>query len=337
MGKKAVRHKSSKARKHASKKFNVFWKKGSITLYLLLGVIIVGAFFLAGGAPKFEPSPTDNTPAGEVVMETPDPQRNDLQLKELKFKGCTTTAAIDFLIDTSGSMDDNGKLTNLETALTNFGKNFNDSTVTGLRRFSAVPNGCGSPITQRLVDINFYSANKNQFTNAVTNLCASGGTNTRTAFAAELDDMRQIVQDPRFKDKNFNLIFLTDGIPEGHSFPLQGDCQHLVNSDFPVCTPYTASYPPACRCFDSSQDPTTNPHIAQEIQALKSLNGNNVHIYSLLVFDPNTDAPFKAKVDAMMTTIASTPQDYLQTTDPSKISELYGQIAQKICSSQSKP
>ncbi|MGE5041981.1 MAG: VWA domain-containing protein [Candidatus Levyibacteriota bacterium] len=335
MKRKTVRKRLHKTRKHHIRHLKVFFQKGSITLYLLLAVIIAGAFFLAGGIPSFNFSPTDNTPAGQPVLETPDPQRNDLQLKTLKFKGCTTTTAIDFLIDTSGSMGDNNKLTNLEQALTNFSKNFNDSTVTGLRRFSASPNYCNAPITERLVPIDFYSQNKTQFSSAVGNLCPSGGTNTRTAFAAELADMQQMVTDQRFKDKNFNLIFLTDGIPEDHSFPLQGDCQQFVNSDFPVCTPYTQpGSKPACRCFDSSQDPTANPQIAQQIQALKSLNGNNVHIYALLVFDPVIDAPFKAKVDNMMTAIASTPQDYLQTTDPTQISALYGQIAQKICSSQ---
>jgi len=325
--KKAKRKKSAKTQKHLSKKKNVFWKRGTITLYVLLTVIILGAFFLAGGVPKFDFSPTDGTPAGEVVLETPDPQRDSLQLKTLRFKNCASTAAVDFLVDTSGSMRDGGKMQNIRDALSSFASNFNDKSVTGIRRFSSDDyHYCAPhPITERLTQIDFYGSNKNSYASTINSFCADGATNTRSAFAAELDDLRNAVSDQKFKDYNFNLVFISDGIPEVYGSGHSGACTGAEPYQF------CALSKGACRCFVDDQDPTTNPQIAQQVQALKTINGKNVRVFSVLVFDPVSDGPFESKLTNMMQAIASTPSDFYKTSDPATIKNIYSQISNKIC------
>lgn len=328
--KKIKRKKTTKTHKHTSKRRNIFWKRGTIALYVLLTVIIVGAFFLAGGVPKFDFSPTDTTPAGEVVLETPDPQRDSLQLKTLRFKSCASTAAVDFLVDTSGSMRDGGKMQNIKDALTSFASNFNDKSVTGIRRFSSdYGYYCPyHPATERLTTIDFYGTSKNSFASSTNSLCADGSTNTRTAFAAELQDLTAAVTDQRFKDYNFNLVFISDGIPEENGSGHNGACTGAESYAF------CANSKGNCRCFVDDQDPTTNPQIAQQVQALKSINGKNIKVSSILVFDPVSDGPFEAKLTNMMKAIASTPSDFYKTSDPTTIKTIYSQISNKICTTQ---
>lgn len=310
---------------------------GGIAMYVLLAVIILGAFFMVGGAQKIFISPP--TDLGNVEVDpastTNNTSKDSLQLQTLKFKSCNGTAAVDLLIDTSGSMATAGKLQNLQGALGSFASNFNSSTVVGLRRFSSDENPRNPPCplhnaTSRLVPIDFYSSNKAPFISAVQNTCANGGTNTATAFAAELDDLKSKVTDPKFKDYTFNLIFLSDGIPESQASDITGAC--TGREPYPVCATDQAGN---CRCFDTAQDPTTNPQIAQQIRDLKSINGKNVNIYSILVFDPVTDGPFKDKVATMMKNIASSPPStyYYNTSDPAQIKNIYSQISEKICKS----
>lgn len=322
---------STRRKKSQSKKTKyLFWKKGQIALYLLLAVIILGAFVLVSGGPQFDLTPDGNQPAGDMVIETPDPLRDSLQLKTIRFQACGTRTAVDFLIDTSGSMSVNNKLTNLKDALNAFASNLEDKSVVGIRRFSASPNTCYPSVTSRLVPINFYSANKTVFSQQVSALCANGGTNTGTAFAAELTDLTAAVANPAFKDTPLNLVFISDGIPEGQPFDNGGgNCQQYQSTRFPVCSYYSPA--DICRCFDSSQDPTANPSIAQQIQALKNINGKPVRIFSVLVYDPTYDSPFKSNLDTMMTNIATNKTDYYQTSDPTAIKGIYAQIADKIC------
>jgi uncharacterized protein YegL len=310
-----------------TKKSFLFWQRGEIALYLLLGIIIFGAFLLASGGPQFKLSESGEEAIGEPIREN-STQKDALQLKTIRFAACSNRAAVDFLVDTSGSMEKGNKIQIIKSALMDFAGNFTNDSITGLRRYSS--NDTGTTATSRPVGIDFYKNNKTQFNTAVSRLVASGGTNTRTAFAAELEDLTQAVTDPKFKDNSFNLVFISDGIPEGKAFPpSSGDCQEHVSPEFPVCAPYNQDRN-VCRCFDSNQDPTFNPQIAQQIQALKNINGKNIRIFSILVFDPATDGPFESKLTTMMQAIAS-PNSFYKTTKPEDIKSIYGQIADKIC------
>ena len=331
MKKKSIPHKNSKKKKssnlskHTLKKSFLFWQRGEVALYLLIGVIIFGAFLLVSGGPQFKLSESGNNVIGEPIREN-STQKNALQLKTIRFAACSNRAAIDFLVDTSGSMERGNKIQIIKSSLKDFASNFTNDSITGLRRYSS--SDTGSTATSRPVEIDFYKNNKSQFNAAVNQLVASGGTNTRTAFAAELEDLTKAVSDPKFKDNSFNLVFISDGIPEGDGVgvPTATACSSFSSARYPMCAYQTGT----CRCFDADQDPTTNPQIAQQIQALKNINGKNVRVFSILVFDPKTDGPFESKLTTMMQAVAS-PNSFYKTTKPEDIKAIYGQIADKIC------
>src|SRR3990167_4369952 len=75
---------------------------GIITLMIVI-IILAGIFLVGGIFPK--PSTTDpNAEKFTVIPEIPLDSRKSLQLKTIKFNSCTSTAAVDFLVDRSGSM-----------------------------------------------------------------------------------------------------------------------------------------------------------------------------------------------------------------------------------------
>lgn len=343
MGKKSTKRVTRKPSQHkkTSKKKFLFWQRGEIAIYLLLGIIILGAFLIVSGGPSFNLSKVDTTPAGEIVPEPTDIQRDNLQLKTIKFQACGNNTGAYFIVDTSGSMRDNNKMQNVKDALQSFASNLTDKSVVGMRRYSS-DLACsiyGRQVTSLLVPIGFYGTNKNTFSQATSALCPSGSTNTSAAFAGALNDLRSAVTNPAYKDTPLNVIFISDGIPEGDGVGIPqtlGTCSSFTSARYPICAPYTSQGRTTCRCFDSSQDPTANPSIAQQIQALKNINGKNVRVFSVLVFSQATDGPFKANLDNMMKTIAS-PGDYYQTSRPEDIKGIYEQIANKICASNGNP
>lgn len=321
MLKKKTTHK--KIRKTQGKRRNfLFFLKGDVTIPLLIGVLLLGAVMLAGGIfPKLDPKKLGEE-AGELIPPAQEANRDNLQLSTFKFKKCSDIAAIDFLIDTSGSMQYGTKLVDLRSALRNFSNKFTDKSITGIRRFSG--EGVSEP-TSRLVPINFYSSNKNSFTSAVTNLYAIGGTMTATAFQAELQDLQSAVGNSQFKNYNFNLIFFTDGIPEtsGNNKACPGGIGG------PLCTNHPNGI--GCRCFDANQDPTVNGDLATKIKALKSGTGKNVRIFSIVILDEAKDGFVKDKIINMMKSIASSPSDYFFTTNSKDFDNIFKSISQKVC------
>ena len=122
------------------------------------------------------------------------------------------------------------------------------------------------------------------------------------------------------------MVFISDGIPEENGSGHSGACTGAEPYQF------CALSNGGCRCFVDNQDPTTNPQIAQQVQALKSINGKNVRVFSVLVFDPVSDGPFESRLTNMMQAIASAPSDFYKTSDPATIKNIYSQISNKICS-----
>jgi len=318
------------------KSFFSFLRRGDIAITLILGVVVLGAIILAGGIfPELDDSKVNKDIVGEIDTSSVPTNQNDksLQIQKLKIKTCNDQAAIDFLIDTSGSMNFGGgvKLTNLKQAMQSFAANFNDKTVVGIRRFSG-ENKAGLPVTSRLVPINFYLNNKSNYNTAVNSLSIYGGTMTRNAFSNELTELSAAVANSNFNTYNFNLIFFTDGIPETSDNNMACPGGGTGN---PFCIPDTRPGG-VCRCFDSAQDPTTttngNIDIAAKIKALRSGGGKNVRIFSIVILDDAADGHFKDKVENMMKKIASDPAtDYFFTTSATDFKNIFRDINQKIC------
>ncbi|OIP57654.1 MAG: hypothetical protein COX79_01530 [Candidatus Levybacteria bacterium CG_4_10_14_0_2_um_filter_36_16] len=311
------------------KSFFSFLRRGDIAITLILGVVVLGAIILAGGIfPELDDSKVNMDDVGEVDLTSVPTNQNgkSLKIETFKFKKCSDQAAIDFLIDTSGSMAFDGgvKLANLKQAMQNFAANFNDKTAVGIRRFSST-NDSGLPPTSRLVPIDFYSKNRSAYNQTVNSLSANFGTMTRTAFSAELDDLRAAVANTKFNTYNFNLIFFTDGIPEtGENNKI---CPGSIGGPSCTASPTTGK----CRCFDPNEDPTAGSNISAEIKSLVSGGGKNVRIFSIVIISA-ADEHFRSKIENMMKTITTDPAtDYFLANDATDFKAIFKSISQKIC------
>ncbi len=185
---------------------------GSITLPILIGIVILGAIYLVGGPlPHLEQ--IDTGEQGRVVV--PDLENTDsatdsasLRLKTIKFKQCTETAAVDFMLDRSGSMkartpSGDTKIQTLKDAVNLFIDNLSDDSVIGVQYFSS--KGIGN-----LIEIN-EKKNIGDYANAINALPADGNTPTRDALAYSYSRLQNGVQ--KYPDRDFAFIFVSDGEP----------------------------------------------------------------------------------------------------------------------------
>ncbi len=296
----------------ASNKF----QKGGIEI-IILGIIIVASFALIGGF-----SPLVKNPPIDTTIYTPDAEilrgsQNNLQLKTIKFTSCGSSAAIGFLVDQSGSMGFGTpgatKEDNLKNALNVFATNFPTEGIAGLNTFSDHE----PPDIHPSVPFNFFKNNKSQFINVVTNMTSNGGTYTKDAFILE----KQILDAARAKypDYKFNLIFISDGVPETRAGNYA--CPGGPGPSSRYCTAIPSNSPPACRCFDTSQDPTS---IASQIKS------SGVRIFTI-GYVRDEDAKFQDDLTNLMKNIASSPTDFFVAPIDNQITSILQQISVKIC------
>lgn len=289
--------------------------KGDAAIFVILAIIVIGGVFLAGGIFPRVANDTTNTLEGESQID-PDSlprggSKESLQLKTLKFKKCTEVAAVEFLLDNSGSMGgpgfDPAKMTNLKDAVSEFSDQLSDTSVVALRTFSDT--------TSLRVPFGYFKDNKTSFDSAVSSMTPYGSTHQRSAFSAAKTDLESNVG--KYPKYDFNLIFFSDGIPE-----TSATNQACTES---VCD---TSSPLGCRCFAPTQDPTT---VAEEIKAIKNASGTNVRIFSILLFDPVRDSFAESKFKTLMKSVATDPSTYFETTDPDDLKELFDHVIQKVC------
>lgn len=202
-------------RKKVSRKFikrikNRF-SRGTITTTVLLGVVIIGSILLVSGiGPKYQITPKDPN-AGGFVPDIEDKTINEksLQLKTIKFKKCESTAAVDFLLDRTGSMSDSApdgqrKLDKLKEATLTFVNSLSDDSVLGIQTFSS------SGITDD-VPIALFRDNKAVAESKIKSLQAMGQTPTTDALRFSLNKLKE--GQSKFNDRQMNFIFVSDGEP----------------------------------------------------------------------------------------------------------------------------
>ncbi|MCL5970540.1 MAG: VWA domain-containing protein [Patescibacteria group bacterium] len=347
-----IRKKKYTSHKKIKKKSSFFYSrgKGSILL-LLIGVIILGSIVLSGGIfPKQNLEPTQYDSAGILVSQTPQPDHKNLQLNTLKFKECESDAAVDFLIDVSNSMSSENKMTDLKNALNIFGAVFPGGGVLAMQIFTS-PDGHGLPPTgyRELIPFSYYNDVRPGYQSIVSSLEGLSGTHTKDAFVFAKSKIENALKDPRFENKKFNLIFISDGVPETLARNTEGEdnkeCTPSgTDSEFCTASRFQRSgdprYANACRCFDTAQDPTS---VAAEIKQLTNKKGDPVKIYSI-GYVSSEDDHFKEKLKTLMQNVASSddnppcPQDdpngdFCNAPIGEKIKDiLVGKIIKKICS-----
>lgn len=279
--------------------------KGSITLVILIGIVILGAIYLVGGVvPHLQQ--IDTGEQGRVVVIDKEQQdsgtdKEALRLRTIKFKACEERVAVDLLVDNSGSMGGAGKLQGLKDALTIFTEKLPEESVIGFHSFSNT--------AQEKVPFGQYKDNKAQIDQAISNMRPDGGTYTRDAFTFVNNKITAAQQ--QYPDQEFALIFFSDGIPEA----TPRDCTPTQ------CTPGSQ-----LRCFQKNQDPTQDPNIAQIIK------DKNVKIYSVALLD-SEDTCYNSQLEGLMSSVASSPENYYKTFNPADLKNIYDQITFQICGS----
>lgn len=291
---------------------------GTSVVLLLLLVIFVGALFFVGGV---IPRTTHTNPGGDpytpVTTIAPDTYDN-LQLKTIKFKACTSNSAIGFLLDQSGSMQYGLKESSLKNAINVFAGNFPNEGVMGLRTYS---DNTYRPI---VVNFDYFKNNKTQIFNAVKSMTWWGATHSKTAF----QDMKRDLDfaKTKFPNHKFNLVFISDGIPES-----EAERNRLCPSgnladpttDRNYCGPRPSPDETKCRCFAPAEDPTS---VADQIKA------SGVRIFSI-VYLYDVDKEFQGRLSTLMKNVSSDPTtDYFEAPiGPDAIKPILEQISSKIC------
>jgi hypothetical protein len=269
---------------------------------IFIAVAFVGAMLLTNGIlPSFVksiPPPFDSS--SELLTPNPSGNQNNLQLTTFGFKQCSGgLIALDFLIDSSGSMGTSDKMVQLQNGLREMVSEYPDSGVIGMQMFNAPdftpPNGINE-----LVPMSLYSSNKIQVQTAINGLIPNGFTYTKTAF--EFVQPKLLAAKSIFSQYKINLVFLSDGVPE------------------------TAVSDAACgnqtRCFATEQDPTS---VATQIKQ------NGIRIFTIAYVD-QSDASLNTQLQNLMKNVASSPNDYFILPDSSQIASILKQISTKICS-----
>lgn len=285
---------------------------GMIFTLAFIGLAIgMGILLSRGVTPRSTLSDPGETGDLELVLETPGPNRNNLQLKTIKFRECGSKVAVGLLVDRSGSMR-GAKIDNLKSALTTFSQTLSDQSVIGLSSFSS--NDDGAIVVEENVPFSRYKDVKSTMPGAIQNLHAAGATNTRTAFLFMRDKI--LAAQTKFPDQKFALIFLSDGIPENNP----ADC--ASGRQFPKAG---GGY----RCFANSQDPTQSPDVSREIK------DKGIKIYTIALYVPGNpeDEYFLPDMRTMMGKIATEPtlSTYYELPDPTQLKQIYKDISQKIC------
>lgn len=341
-------------RKRAKKKTSLSYSKGKGSILILLGIIILGSILLTGGIfPKQNINPPEYNTGGILVSQTPGPGYKNLQLDTLKFKQCETDAAVDFLIDVSLSMESENKMSDLKNALKIFGAVFPGSGILAMQIFTSPESPYGLPPTgyRELIPFSYYQEVRSRYQSIVSSLSGHSGTHTKDAFVFAKSKIEAALADPRFENKKFNLIFISDGVPETGIRNTNGEdnkeCTPSgTDSEFCTASPLQKRGDPrfanACRCFDTAQDSTS---VANEIKQLKNKNGDPVKIYSI-GYVSSEDRHFKDKLGTLMKNVASfddnppCPQDdpdgdFCDAPIGEKIKDiLVGKIIKRICSDE---
>ena len=294
--------------KKAKEKFQSPQKlRGGVEI-LILVIIVLGSILMAGGLfPKLLKG-DPNAPKYTAIPEILPDKHDTLQLKTIKFKGCTSTVAVDFLVDRSGSMKFGTKLENLKNALRVFANNYLDDGIIGMQTFSDTPTS--------VVPFDYFKNVKSQFLSAISALFPDGGTYTKDAFTfvkPRLDTARA-----KFPNYKFSLIFISDGVPE--TAVANAACLGGPGPDSRYCGPSTTT-PGACRCFDVNQDPTP---VANEIK------NSGVRIFSIGYIN-DEDLKFKNDLTDLMKRVASSPDDFFPAPIDNQLTNILQQISVKLC------
>ncbi len=291
-------------------------------LYVILAILVFSSFLFVGGVTTpgngsiIEPTPTPYDNGKRFVLDTNQATQGaqtNLQLQKLLLKeitrppspppqssssatqNCNEKIVIDLLIDLSNSMRARGKLGEMQKAILSFLSTFPDDTIVGIQSFSSP----GQPThLQEIIPFTPYKNIQSSITDTVDSLQPGGQTYTRDAFVFVKQKLAEAKK--KYPDHSFFLIFASDG------FPVSASC-------------------PGCpETFSKDQDPTQDPDIVKQIK------DDGVQVYAIEISDPQQDALFGDQIHKLMDDIAA-PNNPIFNNDPTKLTQAYTDLKQKIC------
>lgn len=279
---------------------------GIVVIFLL--VIVGASTLLTGGIfPKLTNSVPPNQGQANIPI-TPNPEESNrgsdnLQIKTFGFKtsspspipqNCAQTLAVDFLIDSSGSMSFGNKMSQLQEGLKSFTNQYPDTGLIAMQKFND-PHILPPTGATELVPFSAYKDVKSQVQASINKLVPGGSTYSKNAF--EFTKPKLIAARSAYPAYKIVLIFISDGVPE------------------------TFSPPPGPGRFNPAQDPTT---VAQEIK------NSGIRIFTLAYLDQK-DKIDNNKLTELMTNVASSPSDFYIAPSSNQVATILTQIATKLC------
>lgn len=300
---------------------------GYLYIVLILFLAITAGTLLSGGFIPIDP----NGPAGPPTLpfyygiNGEDEQKiiwdakatphydKELQLLTFSVNTCSSTSVIDFLIDTSGSMQDDNKIFVLRDGLKKVIAKLPPSAVVGIQTFSAV--------VQERVPLDYLKNNRALINDIVNGLSAAGWTRTKDGLQLAATKLSDAIQKNRFPGYKYYLVILTDGVPET---PPPRTC---MNPPGPVPD---ALWGKDGRCFTEEQDPRKPSLLTQ---ALKSAG---VDVYSVAIFSKTakSDKVMQPYLEKLLKEVSSSPPEshYFGTDfDTVNIQEVLKKITSTFC------
>lgn len=292
----------------------------TMIIAIAAGTVLSGGFVPVdpnspGGPPTVEPYYDPNDYGKQEIIITPGKPNpagdRNLQLKTFMVNTCGQRTAIDFLIDTSGSMQFDGKMDKTKDALRAFTDKLVGKSAIGMQTFSKD--------AKEVVPLSYYKDVKTEFAEAVDDLKPDGHTVTRDGFNLAKQKLIEAIQSDRFPDYNYALIVITDGVPE------------LPPSEPRTCVFQTPepNLEVGYRCFTKEQDPTELPSVADDIKTM------GVDIYAINLYSSSfpSDKAMLPYLQNLLQRASSTPTDthYFTSINGDDLNRIFDTVTQTIC------
>lgn len=326
------------------------------TLVIITGIVIGSYIMSGGGYPEIQPVIPENAIYAVPYAEQPQHSKEyAMTARELKMRPlgrytptpiptfgpsptptpplpyedppeeCTETALV-FLIDASTSMIQGPpgtvtKLDNVKNAIRTFTQTLPDKTLFGLTTFSS-SNG-GDP--RERVTIGPLSGNRAQIPAALSSILPppKAATHMRQGFEFLRQELINAKQE--YPDYQYNVIFVSDGVPENEGPPGGVGCQPEFTLTG-VCLDGDAGLD--SRNYDKRHDPTDR---WGGTDVPKLIKGTGTDIYSISITNA-TDQQIFPELEDLMKRIASPGSGYYSNSvQGSNLSTIYNQIKGSAC------
>lgn len=327
-------------KKHAKNKKNFnfsslksFLQRGSGNIYVIaiLGTIVAGSALMTGGlVPQLDPPPDD---AVAVQIDTnipPGEENNALELRSFGILtpsptptieptpiGGTATPTVPIptgevcinntlflaLVDISQSMADDGKITQLQDALTELKDSMRPETALGIYGFGSynfLSYGSTKGVKEILNFTKLKGPGEGRITTAINNLepGGEGGTYMKNGFNVAANRLTSIASSDAYRGYRLVAIVFSDGIPEASSNDPEFNPDTTL--DLP-CAPErsTSGGGSYQKCWYNRQDPRRFGNSLVALQNAVKPSGGRV--YSVVVYDNrrgSDDSYFISPVDS---------------------------------------